>query len=56
MSTMSSLKSIENKHEIYRGKHFTKTFFETLCKHAMNITDFKRKKYQVINKRAAGIT
>ena len=56
VSTMSSLKSIENKHEVYIGKHFTKKFFEALFKHAMNITDFKKKKYQVINKRAAGIT
>ena len=37
MSTISSLKSIVNKHDIYRGKDFTKKFCKLLREYAMNI-------------------
>ena len=54
MSTISSFKNIENKHDVYRGKDCMKKFCESLREHAMKIIDFK-KKNEVINKRAAGI-
>ena len=49
MSTTSSFKSIENKHDVYRGKDCMKNFCESLRDHAMKIIDFKKKK-NVINK------
>ena len=30
MSTISSLRSIENKHDIYRGKDCMKTFYDVI--------------------------
>ena len=53
MSTISSFKSIENKHDVYRGKDCMKKFCESLREHAMKIINFL--KNEVINKRAAGI-
>ena len=44
MSTISSLKSIENKHDAYRGTNCMKKFCEYLRKHAMEIINFKKKK------------
>ena len=55
MSAISSFKSIENKHHVYRGKHCMKRFCESLREHAMKIIKFKKKQNEVINKRAAGI-
>ena len=46
MSTISSFRSIENKHHVYRGKDCMKKFCEYLRKYAM-----KKKKNEVINKR-----
>ena len=43
MSTISSIKSLENKHDIYRGKYCMKNFCESLREHAMEITNFKKK-------------
>ena len=40
MSTMSSFKSIENKHDVCRGKDCMETFCESLREHVMK----KRKK------------
>ena len=37
MSTISSFRNIENKHDVYRGKDCMKTFFEFLREHAMKI-------------------
>ena len=54
MPTISSFKSIENKHHVYRGKYCMKTFSELLRKQEMKIIDFFLKN-EVINKRAAGI-
>ena len=51
MSTIPSFRSIENKHDVYRGKDCMKKFLE----HAMKIINFKKKKNEVINRRAAGI-
>ena len=41
MSTISSFRSIEDKHDIYSGKDCMEKFYETLREHAMKITDFK---------------
>ena len=53
MSRISSFRSMENKHNVYRGKDFMKKSCESWRKHAMKIVILKRKK--IINKRAAGI-
>ena len=55
MSTILSFRIIENKHDVYRGKDCMKKFCESLREHAMKIITFKKKKDEVINKRAAGI-
>ena len=52
MSTISSFKNIENKHDVYTGKDSMKEFCESLREHAVN---FQKKKNEVINKRAKGI-
>ena len=44
MSTTSSFKSIESKHDVYRGKDCMKNFCESLREHAMKIINFKGKK------------
>ena len=54
-STIFLFRSIENKHDVYRGKDYMKKFCELLRKHAMKIINFKKKKKEVINKRAAVI-
>ena len=54
MSAISSFRSIENKHDIYRGKDCIETFCEFLRQHAMKMINFKKKK-EIINKRAAKI-
>ena len=48
MSTISSFRNIENKHDIYRGKYFMKKFCEYLREHAMKIINFKKKKTKLI--------
>ena len=53
MSANSSFRSIENKHDVYRGKDCMKKSCEFLREHTMKI--IKLKKNEVINKRAAGI-
>ena len=55
MSTISSFKSRENKHDVYRGKDCIKKFCEFLREHAMKIINLKKKKNEIINKRAAEI-
>ena len=40
MSTISSFRSIKNKHDVYRGKDSMKTFYESLREHAMKINKF----------------
>ena len=37
MSTISSFKSIENRHDVYRGKDCRKKYCESLREHAMEI-------------------
>ena len=55
ISTISSFRSMEDKHDKYRVKDFMKKFCEFLREHAMKIINFRKKKNEVINKRAAGI-
>ena len=43
MSTISSFISIENKHDVYRGKDCMKRFCEFLREHALKIINFKKK-------------
>ena len=44
MSKISSFKSIEKRHNVYRGKDCMKKFCESLRVHAMKIINFKKKK------------
>ena len=44
ISTVSSFKSIEDKHDVYRGKDCMKKFCESLREHTMKIINFKIKK------------
>ena len=53
MSKISFFRSVENKHDVYRGKDCMKKFCESLREHAMKIIDFKKKK--TISKIAAEI-
>ena len=40
MSTITSFKSIENKHDVYRDADPMKKFYESLREHAMKTLDF----------------
>ena len=44
ISKISSFKSIENKHDVYKGKDCMKKFCESLREHAMEIINFTKKK------------
>ena len=44
MSTISSFRSTENKHDVYRSKDCMKKVCESLREHTMNIINFKKKK------------
>ena len=50
LSAISSFRSIENKHDVYRGKDYMKEFYEFLSKHAMKIINFKKKKMKLLTK------
>ena len=54
MATISSFRSIENKHDMCRRKDCMKTFCEFLRENKMKLINFKLKN-EVINKRAARI-
>ena len=54
MSIIYSFGSIENNHDIYRGKDAIKNVCELLREHAVRLINFKRKN-DFIHKRAAGI-
>ena len=43
MSTISSFKSIESKHNVYRGKDCMKKFCKSLSEHTVKIINLKRK-------------
>ena len=55
MSAIFSFRSIENNLDIYRGKDCMKNFCESLREHAVKIINFKNKKNEFTNKRAAEI-
>ena len=50
MSAISSLRSIENKHELYRGKDCMKKLCEFWGEHAMKIINFRKKKMKLLKK------
>ena len=50
MSIISSFRSIENEHDVYRGKGYMKKFFEFLREHAVKIGNFKKKKMKLLTK------
>ena len=45
MSAISSLRSIQNKRDVCRGKNCMKTFCKYLREHAMKIIKFKKEKW-----------
>ena len=47
MSTISSFKIIENKHDVCSGKNCMKRFCEFIREHTMVITSFKMDLYNV---------
>ena len=42
MPAMSSFKSIENKHDVYRGKYCMKKFCKSFREHAMEIINYMK--------------
>ena len=50
MSTISSIRSIENKNDTCRGKYCMKKFCEFLREHAMKIINFKKKTRKLLTK------
>ena len=55
MSIISSFGSIENKHDVYRGKDYMKKFCEFLKEHVMKIINFKTKKMKLWTIKTVGI-
>ena len=51
MSTIFPSKSIENKHDEYRGKDCMKDFCESLTEHALKMINFKKKKMKLLAKK-----
>ena len=50
MPTISSFRSIENKHDVYRSKDYMKKLCKFLREHAMKIINFKKKKMKLLPK------
>ena len=50
MSIITSFKSIENKHGVYRGKDCMKKFCELLREQIIEIINFKKKKNKPFTK------
>ena len=50
MSTILPFKSIENNHDVYKGNNCMKTVCESSREHAMEITNFKKKKMKLLTK------
>ena len=50
MSTISSFRSIENKHDVCRRKDCMKSFCELLREHAIQIINFRKKKMKLLTK------
>ena len=45
MSTISSCRSIGNKHDVFRGKDCLKKLCEFLRKYVMNLINFEKQKW-----------
>ena len=43
MSTISSFKNVENKHDVYKGKDYMKKLCKSLREHAIKIISFFKK-------------
>ena len=54
MSTISFFRTIENKHDMYRGKDCMKKFCEFLRECVMKIINFKKKKMKLLIKEQQG--
>ena len=50
MSTKHSFRSMENEHDVYRGKDCLKMFCQFLREHATKIINFKKKKMKLLIK------
>ena len=50
MCTISFFRSIENQHDVYRGKDCMKMFCGFLRKHTIKINNFKKKKMKLLTK------
>ena len=50
MPSLSSFRSIENRHDVYRVKDSMKKFCESLRERAMKIINFKKKKMTLTTK------
>ena len=50
MSTILSIKKIENQHDVYRGRDCMKKFCQSLSEHAMKMINFKKKKMNLLTK------
>ena len=50
VTSISSFKSIGNKHDVYRGKVSMKKFCESLRQHSMEINGFKKKESKLLTK------
>ena len=48
MSTISSFKSIGNKHDVYRGIGCIKKFYKSLREHAMKIINLKKQTIKLL--------
>ena len=55
MCTTCSFRTIEHKHDEYRGKDSIKKYSEPLREHALKIINFKKEKKEIIIKNPAGI-
>ena len=53
MSSKSSFKDIEDKHNVYRGKYSLKKFCESLREQAIKIINFKMKKMSLLTNKHA---
>ena len=50
MSTISSFRSIENKHDEHKGKDCIKKFYKFLREHTIKTINFKKKKINLLTK------
>ena len=49
-STIPSFRSIENKHDVYRGKDCMKKFRKFLIEHALKVINFNKRKVKLLTK------